>query len=287
MNPQQTKVSQSEDKKVIATPAKAVQAEAKKPSAGSAPTPPTAENKTPTEPETSSKKGMMEKAKNWIGFGTKEEEESADITPADLIMTAKDWIDEPEAPEPKDQSRVVMAATLFKVAVEYITGDWYKKLRPTNEFINKFRFEKPTLNAWTTKVHRNVDHFLSNYLLMSVVVLLLSILFTGFALALAVFLSVTLGTAIYLLGRKSGGFVWRGKNVPLVLQISVLTFVTGSLCVQYGLLSAIYWAFISSLTLGLIHASFHSAHTQAQPSTNSTNPGTTAATPSAATQKKD
>lgn len=129
-------------------------------------------------------------------------------------------------------------------------------LKPWGTFVTASNFERPTtLKKWSARLTTNVGHFQSNYLFVSII-LVLYCLITSPLLLLVLF---ALGGANYVvtLRNAESALTVAGKAVPLLQQHAIVCLLFLPVFYISGAGTAIIWVVGASLFIVMAHASFY------------------------------
>lgn len=175
------------------------------------------------------------------------------------LTAAKRWINKRlnVLKSSKQPSKKIL---LLLLAVHHwLVLDWYPNIKPVKEFLNCWMdgIDIPDAKSWWAKVANKVDHFLSNYVLIAVILLL------GFAIS-----SVSVGIVIplglfWLLSKlsKNGPCFFAGYEIQLshlYIVAAIITFPQWFFAF-FDILNAMQSAIIYSVLIALLHATFHKA----------------------------
>lgn len=187
----------------------------------------------------------------------------------EVLKTSMDSINDylNKGVEEQNDSRLEMACMLFLTAILSLTDDWYTRIRPFKEFIGSFKPNFPNSTNWLSKPKKNLNHFLSNYMLAGLGILFITMLFSNltrpigisnFALIISAMTTIVINIVLKIVNKKYGPLVVRGFAITLAHQQIALKVFASPILVHYGILNAIYWTFGILAVFVLSHASLHS-----------------------------
>lgn len=188
---------------------------------------------------------------------------------AEVLTSAKDSIDThlKKDTQEKLDSRLQMACILFLSALFTLSDDWAKGIRPAKEFIGHFKPDLPNSTNWLSKPVKNINRFLSNYMLIAILVLFVNTIFSDLSRPIepynfVLFSALMITTVIYIIlkvaNQEHGPLMVRGYAITLTHQKFVLGVIATPFLLHYGILNALFWSICSFTIFVLSHASLHS-----------------------------
>ncbi|XP_077985521.1 prenylated Rab acceptor protein 1-like isoform X3 [Glandiceps talaboti] len=149
-----------------------------------------------------------------------------------------------------------MALSLSNVSAK----DWVQKQRdniqPWHEFINTSKISKPkSATGLTKRVTKNLEKFQSNYLLVSIGLVIYCVITSPLLLVACAFL---IGGCYFIRARQAAGKVillGRGRELTVAQQYLAVCMISFPMFFLAGAGGAVFWVIGASVFLVVLHAS--------------------------------